>query len=116
MKKKKQNTLVIIIKDRAWWHIRKYYKSGHGALIVGESGEKSDDDYYFFNITRNPPIGYSYFETSKPINKGDQKSHIRLYLQRGKKKRFSRWVMSFELSKKDYDIIERYLSDKKKKR
>lgn len=38
---------IIVIKPKSWWHIRKYYKSGHGALIVGESGPSSDDDYGF---------------------------------------------------------------------
>ncbi|MBQ6730924.1 MAG: hypothetical protein IJR08_03345 [Bacilli bacterium] len=104
----------IIIKNRNWWHIRKYYRSGHGALIVGESGQKNGD-YYFLNITKNPPVGYSYFETEKPINQGKQKSHIRLYLQKGKKKTFSRWTMKYELSNQDLDKIEEFLEKKKKR-
>ena len=110
---KNNNKLVakpIKIKNRAWWHIRKYHKSGHGALIVGESGETKDDDYGFLNITKNPPIGYSYLETEKPINNKNDKSHIRLYLQRGKKKRFSKWTMKYQLTIKDYDRIEKYLN------
>lgn len=107
---------IIVIKPKSWWHIRKYYKSGHGALIVGESGPSSDDDYGFFNITKNPPDGYAYFETEKPINNGNQKSHVRLYLQKGKKKRFSKWIMNYEFSTKDYEYIDIYLKNKEKKR
>ena len=105
---------VIIIRDRNWWHIRKYYKSGHGALIVGEGGQ-NNSDYYFLNITKHPPLGYSYFETEKPINQSDEKSHVRLYLQKGKKKTSSRWVMKYELSKNDLDIVEAFLKKKKKR-
>lgn len=103
---------VIMIRERDWWHIRKYHKSGHGALIVGES-EQKDGYYYFLNITKNPPLGYSYFETKKPINRGEEKSHIRLYLQKGKKKAFSRWKMKYELSIKDLDIVEKFLEKKR---
>ena len=28
----------IVIMPRGFWHIRKYFKSGHDTLIVGESG------------------------------------------------------------------------------
>ena len=113
--KKQKEFKILIIKDESWWHIRKYYKSGHGALIVAESGQSNEDDYGFLNITKNPPIGYSYFETEKPINNKGEKSHIRLYLQRGKKKRFSKWIMKFELSKSDLKTICIYLSKRKKR-
>ena len=106
----------IIIMPRGYWHIRKYFKSGHGALIVGESGTSSDDEYGFLNITKNPPKGYSYMETEKPINKGEENSFVRLYLQKGKKKRFSKWTMKFEISNSDLDKIEKYLNQKRKKR
>ena len=117
MHSKNNNKIVkddIMIKNRNWWHIRKYYKSGHGALVVGESGQKNGY-YYFLNITKNPPVGYSYFETEKPINQSEEKSHIRLYLQKGKKKTFSRWVMKYELSLKDLEIVEAFLEKKKKR-
>ena len=113
--KKKKEMKILIIKEETWWHIRKYYKSGHGALIVAESGPGKEDDYGFLNITKNPPIGYSYFETEKPINNKEEKSHIRLYLQRGKKKRFSKWIMKFELSEKDLEFIWKYLRKRKKR-
>lgn len=35
---KKENLKELVIKDSSWWHIRLFYKSGHGALIVAESG------------------------------------------------------------------------------
>lgn len=41
------NKKITFIKKREWWHLRKYYKSGHGALIVGESGPNQGDVYYF---------------------------------------------------------------------
>ena len=105
----------LIIKEQSWWHIRKYYKSGHAALIVGESGSSNNDDYGFLNITKHPPLDRSYRETQKAINNGTEKSHIRLYLQRGKKKRFSKWIMHYELSSEDYKTIQEFL-DKQKKR
>ena len=49
--KKQKEFKILIIKDESWWHIRKYYKSGHGALIVAESGQSNEDDYGFLNIT-----------------------------------------------------------------
>ena len=105
----------IIIKDQSWWHIRKYYKSGHGALIVGESGPGNNDDYGFLNITKKPPTGYAYRETEKSISKNiEEKSYIRLYLQRGKKKRFSRWLLKYELTDKDYQIVLVFLKNKKR--
>lgn len=82
---------------------------------MAESGPDKEDDYGFLNITKNPPVGYSYFETEKPINNKKDKSHIRLYLQRGKKKRFSKWLMKFELSGNDLEIIYKYLSKRKKR-
>ena len=109
-----ENKTKILIKNRVWWHVRKYYKSGHGALIVGESSEKDDGDYYFLNITKHPPAGYSYFETKEPINKSKEKSYVRLYLQKGNKKRFSKWLMKFELTEEDYKRIEDYLNEKKR--
>ena len=115
MSKQSSNKKKLFIKRKEWWHTRQYYKSRHGALIVGESGPENDDDYGFLNITKNPPVGYSYIETEKPINKGNEKSHIRLYLQRGKKKRFSKWIMKYEFSKKDFDEVEKYLKKKKKR-
>ena len=110
-KDKKQLT----IKEQSWWQIRLYYKSGHGALIVAESGPEPDEEYGFLNITKNPPSGYAYIETDKPINNKNEKSHIRLYLQRGKKKRFSKWILKFELSEKDIEQIIDYLEKKKKR-
>ena len=44
----------------------------------------------------------------KAINNGTEKSHIRLYLQSGKKKRFSKWIMHYELSSEDYKTIQEY--------
>ena len=108
-------TKIIVIKDRSWWHIRKYYKSGHGALIVGESGPDNDDDYGFLNITKNPPIGYAYQETEKSISKNtNEKSYIRLYLQRGKKNKFSKWLLKYEFSDEDYDAVLIYIKKKKR--
>ena len=109
---KKENKKTIIIKDRSWWHIRFYYKSGHGALVVGEN----ESEYGFLNITTNPPIGYSYIETEKPINMKNNKSHIRLYIQVDKKKYLSKWIMKYKLSNKDLDAVEEYLETQKKKR
>ena len=120
MKNKDQKVEIIlkpiIIMPRRLWHIRKYFKSGHAALIVGESGNSQDDDYGFLNITKKPPNGYSYLECDKPINKSEQKSFIRHYVQRGKKKKFSKWIMNFEISDSDLDKIQNYLENKRKKR
>lgn len=66
------------------------------------------------NITKNPPKGYSYIETAKPINKKETKSHIRLYIQRDKKKNLSKWTMKYELSSEDLDIIQEFLDKKRK--
>lgn len=115
MNKLDKKVKILIIKEKGWWHIRKYYKSGHGALIVGETGPDQEDDFGFLNITKNPPAGYSYYETEKPINNKDRKSYIRLYLQKGKKKRFSKWLMKYELSKKDLKVIGNYLNKRKKR-
>lgn len=112
---KKENLKELVIKDSSWWHIRLFYKSGHGALIVAESGAEQEEDYGFMNITKNPPTGYAYYETDKPINNKEEKSHIRLYLQRSKKKRFSKWIMKFELSEKDVEAILKYLNKRKKR-
>ena len=109
----KNKSLRDCLKNREWWHVRKYYKSGHGALIVGENGVANDDDYLFLNITKHPPNGYSYLETEKPINFGESKSYIRLYIQRGNKKRFSKWKMKYEFSKADLDRVEEFLNRKK---
>ena len=113
--KKDKDKKPLIIKEQSWWHIRKYYKSGHAALVVGESGPSENDDYGFLNITKNPPAGYSYLETQFPINNGSKKSHIRLYIQRDKKKYLSKWLMNYELSLEDYRAIQDFL-DKQKKR
>ena len=106
------NKKITFIKKREWWHLRKYYKSGHGALIVVESGPNQGDVYYFLNITKHPPNGYSYFETEKPINISNEKSFIRLYLQKGKKKSFSKWLLKYELTENDLDKVARYLEEK----
>lgn len=99
-----ENNKRLYIKNKNWWHVRKYYKSGHAALIVGESAE----NYYFLNITKHPPSGYAHIETKKPINLGKEKSYIRLYLQKGTKKRFSKWKMKYEFAKEDLDKIDIY--------
>jgi len=107
---KKKDKKTIIIKERSWWHVRKYFKSGHAALIVGEN----EDEFAFLNITKNPPNGYSYFETKNPISLLEKKkSHIRLYLQIGKKKRFSKWLMKYEFSKEDLEKVESFLNKTK---
>lgn len=106
----------IDIKSREWWHFRKYYKSGHAALIVGEDNLGEDGYYVFLNVTKNPPTGYAYYETNRPISINEEKkSNIRLYLQKGKKKRFSKWKMKYELTDKDYSAIEEFFKQQKEK-
>ena len=54
-----ENNKKLYFKNKKWWHARKYYKSGHAALIVGERTE----NYYFLNITKHPLSGYAHIET-----------------------------------------------------
>lgn len=101
------------IYDKNQWRIKLYYKSQHGALIIGEYQHGTDNGYLFLNITKNPPNGYSYYETKQSISRNiTEKSYIRFYVQRDKKKYFSKWDMNFELSEADLTAIENFIKKK----
>lgn len=101
-------------KPRSWWHIRKNYKSRHGALIVGEDNSiPKDEKYHYMDITTNPSKNDSYIPLSVPINLKGDKSHVRKYVGTKSKKYFSNWLMNYEISEKDLDEIEKYLKTKK---
>ncbi len=106
------------MKKRSWWHIRNNNKTKHAALIVDEdsplkSGKYSYMDITYMDITTHPAKHESYILLKKPINKKADKSYVRKYVGKQKKKIFSRWIMKYQISDEDMDIIEDYLKNKK---
>jgi len=99
---------------RSWWHIRKNFISRHEALIIGEDNSIPEDEkYHYMDITTNPSKNDTYIALNVPINLKSDKSYVRKYVGTKSKKNFSRWLMNFEISKKDLDEIEKYLINKK---
>lgn len=101
------------MKKRSWWHIRKNRKSKHAALIVDEDSPLKSGKYSYMDITTHPAKHESYILLKKPINKKADKSYVRKYVGKQKKKIFSRWIMKYQISDEDMDIIEDYLKNKK---
>ena len=52
---------------------------------------------------------------SRPIYLGREFLFLQKQIWKGKKKTFSRWVMKYELSLKDLEIVEAFLEKKKKR-
>ena len=99
---------------RSWWHIRKNFKSRHGALIVGEDNSiPKDEKYHYMDVVTHPSKNDSYIPLENPINLKGDKSHVRKYVGTKSKKYFSSWLMKYVISNKDLDEIEKYLKNKK---
>lgn len=104
------------MKDKKWWHIRKYFKSNHHALIVDEDNCHANGKYYYMDITTHPAKKAKYIKLSAPINNKDECSYVRKYVGKAFKKKFSRWISKYEINSDDMNKIENYLKNKNNKK
>lgn len=102
------------MKSKSWWHIRQNRKSRHGALIVDEDSPLSKGNYSYLDITTSPAKNEGYIPLDKPINKKGNKSYVRKYVAKDKKKVFSKWLMKYQIDDSDMKKIEDYLKNRKK--
>lgn len=80
-------------------HFRKYYKSGHPALIVGEEKSNQKDMWKFKKVMHEPKDGrHLNDEVSPNPNKKDPRPmYIGRRVRKDEKKHFSPWKYKWKL-------------------
>lgn len=103
------------MKERKWWHFRKYIKGGHTHIIFDEDiHDKNNPLYYSLQINSHGKSGNS--KNIKLKGKYGDNASKDSYLQKKlykKPKKLYKKKLSYKLEDKDYEVIKKIANKKR---